>query len=108
MTASEPAYAELDFAAADLQSAVFSALSDPVRRAMVKRLALHGPMNVGELSSPFNVSAPAVSRHLKVLESARIVTRSVNRQWRVCGLEFASLAAAREWIDEVLPSDTTQ
>ena len=89
----------------DQHSAVFTALSDPIRRAIVERLAKNGPMNVGDLSVPFSVSAPAISRHLKVLELAGLVDRAVDRQWRVCTLQIAALVAARSWLDQVLPAN---
>lgn len=88
----------------DRNSAVFTALSDPTRRAIVERLS-DGPMTVGDLSAPFSVSAPAISRHLKVLEAAGIVTRTVDRQWRVCTLQIRSLQDARKWLDRVLPAN---
>lgn len=86
----------------DNHSAVFTALSDPIRRAIVERLAHFGSMNVGDLSAPFTVSAPAISRHLKVLEQAGLVERSVDRQWRVCALLPTALLQARSWFDTVL------
>lgn len=89
----------------DDYSVVFTALSDPIRRAIVERLAESGPMNVGDLSTPFPVSAPAISRHLKVLEMAGIVNRTVDRQWRVCSLQIASLQSARKWLERVLPAN---
>lgn len=88
----------------DRSSAVFTALSDPTRRAIIERLA-NGPMTVGDLSAPFSVSAPAISRHLKVLEAAGMVTRTVDRQWRVCTLQVRSLQDARRWLDSVLPAN---
>lgn len=87
----------------DTDSAVFNALSDPIRRAIVERLSANGAMTVGTLSAPFTVSAPAVSRHLKVLEEAGIVSRSVDRQWRVCHLQPDPLQRARRWLDGVVP-----
>ena len=89
----------------DVNSAVFAAIADPIRRAIVERLAEHGAMTVGELSAPFSVSAPAISRHLKVLETAGIVNRTVDRQWRVCTLDIKGLQQARRWLDGVLPAN---
>lgn len=86
----------------DRKSAVFTAISDPIRRAIVERLAENGPMTVGELGAPFKVSAPAISRHLRVLEMANIISRTVDRQWRVCTLHVADLREARRWLDSVL------
>lgn len=86
----------------DGQSATFVALSDPIRRAIIERLARSGPMNVGELSVPFTVSAPAISRHLRILEKAGLVTRTVDRQWRVCTLRVEALSDIRVWLDTVL------
>lgn len=86
----------------DKNSAVFTAISDPHRRAIVERLAKGGPMTVGNLSTPFTISAPAISRHLKVLETAGLVRRTVDRQWRVCQLELTGLRQANAWLEAVL------
>ncbi len=86
----------------DKSSAVFTAISDPHRRAIVERLAKDGPLTVGDLSAPFKISAPAISRHLKVLETAGVVRRTVHRQWRVCQLEPGGLRQARAWLETVL------
>jgi DNA-binding transcriptional ArsR family regulator len=86
----------------EVNTAVFNALSDPIRRAIVERLAKNGSMTVGALSEPFHVSAPAISRHLKVLEAAGLVSRSVDRQWRVCKLEMAGLVMVRHWLNDVV------
>ncbi|MBO0755219.1 MAG: winged helix-turn-helix transcriptional regulator, partial [Bradyrhizobiaceae bacterium] len=61
--------------------AVFAALSDPTRRAIVERLASKGELTVGDIAARFDISAPAISRHLHVLERAGLVERRVNRQW---------------------------
>lgn len=95
-------------AGSDPGSAVFTALSDPVRRAIVERLALSGPMTVGRLSEPFPISAPAISRHLKVLENAGLVSRSVDRQWRVCSLKADALAGIRHWLETVVAGASGQ
>ena len=82
----------------DQLDAAFAALADPTRRAIVARLAA-GPAPVGELAAPFDISLPAVSRHLKVLETAGLITREKDAQWRRCHLRPQGLAGAAEWID---------
>ncbi|MCA9861167.1 MAG: winged helix-turn-helix transcriptional regulator [Thermomicrobiales bacterium] len=77
---------------------VFAALADPTRRAILTRLA-HGEATVNELAEPFNISLPAVSKHLKVLERAGLISRGRDAQWRPCRLEPAPLEEARSWID---------
>ncbi|MDA1060024.1 MAG: metalloregulator ArsR/SmtB family transcription factor [Proteobacteria bacterium] len=84
---------------ADPLSATFAALSDPTRRAILARLA-QGPATVGELAAPFAISAPAISRHLKVLEHAKLIQRIKEAQWRRCKLEPARLHQAAEWMDQ--------
>lgn len=76
----------------------FSALSDPTRRAILARLA-SGESSVSELAEPFDVSLPAISRHLKVLERAGLITRGRDAQWRPCRLEVAPLKEAAGWIE---------
>jgi DNA-binding transcriptional ArsR family regulator len=76
----------------------FSALADPTRRAILARLAL-GEATVGELAEPFAVSLPAISRHLRVLESAALIVRERQGQHRVCRLQPQPLANAAEWLD---------
>jgi DNA-binding transcriptional ArsR family regulator len=76
---------------------VFSALADPTRRAILARLAL-GEASVGELAEPFKISLPAVSRHLKVLESAHLIAREKDAQWRRCRLRPEPLKEAADWI----------
>lgn len=78
--------------------ATFAALADPTRRAIVARLAT-GDATVQELAAPFDISLPAVSRHLKVLEHAGLIKRGRDAQRRPCSLEPEALAAATEWID---------
>jgi len=78
---------------------VFNALCDPTRRAILARLA-HGEAVVGELAKPFAMSLPAVSRHLRVLERARLIERRVDAQWRVCRLRPQPLRAAADWLDD--------
>jgi DNA-binding transcriptional ArsR family regulator len=82
----------------DRLSSTFSALADPTRRAILARLAL-GETSVNELAAPFDISLPAVSKHLKVLEGAGLITRGRDAQWRPCKLEAAPLKEAAGWID---------
>ena len=79
--------------------ATFSALADPTRRAILARLA-RGDAVVGDLARPFSISLPAISRHLRVLESARLIERRVNAQWRICRLRPQPLCMAADWIEE--------
>ena len=82
----------------DQLSQTFEALAAPTRRAILARLA-KGPAMVGELARPFDMSLPAVSRHLKVLEAAGLIRRERRAQWRRCHLEPGPLADAAQWID---------
>src|SRR5437764_2773874 len=82
----------------DRLSATFSALADPTRRAILARLAL-GETSVSELAEPFDMSLPAVSKHLKVLERAGLITRGRAAQWRPCRLEARPLQAATDWLE---------
>jgi DNA-binding transcriptional ArsR family regulator len=82
----------------DALSATFSALADPTRRAILARLA-KGDATVGELSRPFAISAPAISKHLKVLERAGLIRRGRNAQWRPCQLRAAPLKEAAAWLE---------
>lgn len=77
----------------------FAALADPTRRAIVERLAL-GATHVGELAQPFAISAPAISRHLRVLEAAGLIEREVDARYRICRLRPAALGAAHGWLDQ--------
>ena len=79
-------------------SRTFEALAAPTRRAILARLA-RGPATVGELAQPFDMSLPAVSRHLKVLETAGLIRRERQAQWRRCHLEPEPLGDAAQWID---------
>jgi DNA-binding transcriptional ArsR family regulator len=74
----------------DRLSTIFAALADPTRRAILARLTL-GETSVKELAKPFDMSAPAVSKHLKVLERAGLIARSREAQWRPCRLELEPL-----------------
>ena len=79
--------------------AVFAALADPTRRAILARLA-DGECSVGELAAPFDMSQPAISKHLKVLEKAELISRSVDRQKRPAALRPETLKAAVSWLEE--------
>jgi DNA-binding transcriptional ArsR family regulator len=79
-------------------SSTFAALADPTRRAMLARLAA-GEASVTELAEPFSMSLPAVSRHLKVLERAGLISRSRSAQWRPCRLAPGPLKEATQWLD---------
>ena len=81
----------------DPLSATFSALADPTRRAILARLAL-GEASVGELAEPFDISLPAVSRHLKVLERAHLIARAKDAQWRRCQLRPQALQNVSDWV----------
>ena len=82
----------------DPLSATFSALSDPTRRAILARLA-SGEATVMELAQPFEMSLPAVSKHLKVLEKAGLIARSRDAQWRPCKLDAARLREVADWVE---------
>ncbi|MDA1256348.1 MAG: metalloregulator ArsR/SmtB family transcription factor [Chloroflexi bacterium] len=78
---------------------IFAALSDPTRRAILSRLA-QGQASVNELAAPFEISQPAVSRHLKVLERAGLIVRDVDEQRRPASLKADNLAVAADWLAE--------
>jgi DNA-binding transcriptional ArsR family regulator len=82
----------------DRLSATFSALADPTRRAILARLTL-GETSVTELAAPFAMSMPAVSKHLKVLERAGLISRGREAQWRPCRIEPAALKDVDEWLE---------
>jgi DNA-binding transcriptional ArsR family regulator len=82
----------------DRLNATFLALADPTRRAILARLAL-GEASVNELAEPFDMSQPAISKHLKVLERAGLVTRGRNAQRRPCRLEARPFAEAHAWLE---------
>ena len=86
-------------ATTDPLSAKFAALADPTRRAILARLA-SGETSVTELAAPFDMSLPAVSKHLKVLEHAGLITRSREAQWRPCRLEPKALKSVDEWLED--------
>ncbi|UYO96962.1 metalloregulator ArsR/SmtB family transcription factor [Microbacterium sp. M28] len=85
-------------ASADDLSLVFQALADPTRRAMISRLST-GSTTVGELAAPFAMSRPAISQHLKVLERAGLIERTVDGQWRRCTLRTEPLDEAAAWVE---------
>lgn len=84
---------------ADRLSETFAALADPTRRAILARLAL-GETSVTELAEPFDISLPAVSKHLKVLERAGLVARGREAQWRPCRLAPAPLKDVDDWVEQ--------
>ena len=83
----------------DNLSVTFAALADPTRRAILSRLA-QGEATVTELAKPFDLSLPGISKHLKVLQRAGLITQGRNAQWRPCRLEPARLKEASEWVGE--------
>jgi len=83
----------------DQLSSTFAALADPTRRAILARLSL-GETSVTELAKPFEMSMPAVSKHLKVLERAGLISRGREAQWRPCRLDAGPLKDAASWIEE--------
>ena len=85
--------------APDQLSVTFAALADPTRRAILARLAL-GEASVTELAKPFDLSLPGISKHLKVLHRAGLITQSRSAQWRPCRLEGARLKDAADWVGE--------
>ncbi|MFZ6641904.1 ArsR/SmtB family transcription factor [Undibacterium sp. TC4M20W] len=83
----------------DALSKTFSALADPTRRAILARLST-GESSVTELAEPFDMSLPAITKHLKVLERAGLVTRSRSAQWRPCQLQAMPLKEAYGWVEQ--------
>jgi DNA-binding transcriptional ArsR family regulator len=83
----------------DRLSQTFAALSDPTRRAILARLST-GETSVSELAKPFRMTAPAITKHLKVLERAGLISRSKQAQWRPAKLEAMPLKEASDWIDQ--------
>lgn len=81
----------------DPLSATLSALADPTRRAILERLT-HGAATVNEIAEPFDISLPAISRHLKVLEGAGLISRGREAQWRPCALEAEPLKRIDDWL----------
>jgi len=87
-----------DTMSADPLSATFAALADPTRRAILARLT-SGVASVTELAQPFDISMPAVSKHLKVLEHAGLIARSRDAQWRPCRLDAGPLKEVADWVE---------
>ncbi|MFD4366836.1 ArsR/SmtB family transcription factor [Rhodococcus sp. NPDC058521] len=83
----------------DPLSRIFAALADPTRRDILARLE-SGPITVGDLADDYPISRPAVSQHLRVLEDAGLIERTVNAQWRVCALQPGGMSDAAAWIAE--------
>jgi DNA-binding transcriptional ArsR family regulator len=83
----------------DHLSMTFAALSDPTRRAILARLAL-GETSVKDLAEPFPISAPSITKHLKVLERANLITRSRDAQWRPCRLDATPLRDVSDWVEK--------
>ena len=83
----------------DQLSETFSALADPTRRAILARLS-RGEATVTELAEPFDMSLPAVSKHLKVLERARLIERGREAQWRPCRLRAEPLKEVESWVEQ--------
>ncbi|MDB5800080.1 MAG: ArsR family transcriptional regulator [Rhodocyclales bacterium] len=84
---------------ADRLSATFAALADPTRRAILARLA-SGETSVTELAAPFDMSLPAVTKHLKVLQRAGLITQGRQAQWRPCKLEAKPLRDVSDWVEQ--------
>jgi DNA-binding transcriptional ArsR family regulator len=82
----------------DTLSATFAALADPTRRAILERLA-EGEATVSDLASPFDISAPAISRHLRVLADAGLIEREIDARWRICHLRAEALQGAHGWLE---------
>ena len=85
--------------AADRLSVIFGALADPTRREILARLS-RGQAGVQEIAAPFRMTLPAISKHLKVLERAKLIRRGKDKQWRPCELEAAPLKEVSDWVSE--------
>lgn len=85
-------------AAPDRLSLTFAALADPTRRAILAHLATAGETSVTELAQPFDISLPGISKHLKVLQQAGLITRSREAQWRPCRLDAGPLKDVSDWV----------
>ena len=79
---------------------IFGALADPTRRAIVERLIARGEMAVGDIAEPFDISTPAISRHLQVLERAGLIERRVDKQWRLIRIKRDALETVEGWIKQ--------
>lgn len=89
----------MNAAATDNLSRVFGALADPTRRAILARLS-RGEAGVQDIAKPFQMTLPAISKHLKVLERARLIRRGKDKQWRPCRLDAAPLRDVSDWVSE--------
>ncbi len=78
--------------------AVFDALSDPTRLAIVERLLIEGERSAGEIAAPFPMSKPAISKHLRVLENAGLIERRAERQWRMVRVRVEAIRAVDDWV----------
>jgi DNA-binding transcriptional ArsR family regulator len=85
-------------ASPDRLDAVFAALADPTRRAIMERLTSRGELAVGDIAEPFRISAPAISRHLSVLEQAGLIERRVDKQWRKVRARPAAFEPLESWL----------
>ena len=85
--------------AASQLPAIFDALSDPTRLAIIEKLLVDGEQAAGALAEPFAVSKPAISRHLRILEGAGLIERRVDRQWRRYRIRSGSIEAVDEWLE---------
>jgi DNA-binding transcriptional ArsR family regulator len=83
----------------DKLTLTFTALSDPTRRAILAKLS-RGEATVKELAKPFDISAPAITKHLKVLEKAGLISRGREAQWRPCRIEVGALKEVSDWVEE--------
>ena len=79
---------------------ILAALAEPVRRGIVERLIREGERTVGELAAPLDISTPAVSRHLRILEEAGLIERRVRRQWRVVRVRPEAMGEIESWLAE--------
>jgi DNA-binding transcriptional ArsR family regulator len=79
--------------------AIFGALADPTRLAIVERLLSQGETSAGELAEPFAMSRAAVSKHLRVLEDAGLIQRRIDRQWRVCAVRPEAIRSLDAWVE---------
>ncbi len=80
--------------------AILGALADPVRRGIVERLIAEGERTVGEIAKPLDISMPAVSRHLKVLEDAGLIERRIDKQWRFIRVRPEAIETVDSWVDQ--------
>jgi DNA-binding transcriptional ArsR family regulator len=91
-------HAEIPSMTAPSLPAVFGALSDPTRLAIIERLLTEGERSAGEIAAPFAVSKPAISKHLRVLETAGLIERRVHQQWRIVRVRPEAIRAVDVWV----------